>query len=105
LQRALGKEMEAARAAHARTGKPARRFRDFRYRTLQRYFRSIYGVTPHVWFRCMKLNAVRGELRQSSVATVRISDIAARWGFLHFGRFAEDYRKLFGERPKDTLRS
>jgi AraC family ethanolamine operon transcriptional activator len=75
------------------------------HRTLQRYFRSIYGVTPHVWFRCMKLNAVRGELRQSSVATVRISDIAARWGFLHFGRFAEDYRKLFGERPKDTLRS
>jgi hypothetical protein len=33
LQRALGKEMEAARAAHQRTGKPARRFRDFRYRT------------------------------------------------------------------------
>ena len=33
LQRALGKEMEAARAAHERTGKPARRFRDFHYRT------------------------------------------------------------------------
>jgi hypothetical protein len=33
LQRALGKEMEAAHAAHERTGKPARRFRDFRYRT------------------------------------------------------------------------
>jgi hypothetical protein len=33
LQRALGKAMEEARAAHERTGKPARRFRDFRYRT------------------------------------------------------------------------
>ena len=33
LQRALGKEMEAARAAHERSGKPARRFRDFHYRT------------------------------------------------------------------------
>mgnify|MGYP001823406129 FL=1 len=33
LQRALGKEMEEARAAHERTGKSARRFRDFRYRT------------------------------------------------------------------------
>jgi hypothetical protein len=27
-----------------------------------------------------------------------------RWGFLHFGRFAEEYRQLFGERPRDTLR-
>ena len=40
LQRALGKEMEAARAAHARTGKPARRFRDFRYRTRESWSRE-----------------------------------------------------------------
>ena len=33
LHRALGREMAEARAAHRRTGKPARRFRDFRYRT------------------------------------------------------------------------
>jgi len=33
LQRALGKEMEEARATHERSGKSARRFRDFRYRT------------------------------------------------------------------------
>ena len=33
LQRALGAQMEAARQAHERTGKPARLFRDFTYRT------------------------------------------------------------------------
>ena len=33
LQRALGKEMAQAQAEHEETGKPARRFRDFRYRT------------------------------------------------------------------------
>jgi hypothetical protein len=33
LQRVLGTAMEDARAAHERTGKPARRFRDFRYKT------------------------------------------------------------------------
>ncbi|WP_419597648.1 transposase [Thiolapillus sp.] len=33
LQRALGKEMEAARLACERTGETARCFRDFRYRT------------------------------------------------------------------------
>jgi hypothetical protein len=33
LHRALGREMAEARREHERTGKPARRFRDFRYRT------------------------------------------------------------------------
>jgi len=33
LNRALGREMEQARLEHLRTGKSARRFRDFRYRT------------------------------------------------------------------------
>ena len=40
LQRALGKEMEEARAAHELTGKPARRFRDFRYRTRKSWSRE-----------------------------------------------------------------
>jgi hypothetical protein len=33
LHRALGREMAQAQEEHERTGKPARRFRDFRYRT------------------------------------------------------------------------
>jgi hypothetical protein len=33
LKRALGEAMEAARQEHVTTGRPARRFRDFRYRT------------------------------------------------------------------------
>jgi AraC-like DNA-binding protein len=74
------------------------------HRTLQRHFRRVYGVTPQVWFRSMKLNAIRRELQRSSGTRERVSDIAMRWGFLHFGRFAEEYRQLFGERPRETLR-
>ena len=40
LQRALGKAMEDARSAHEHTGKPARRFRDFRYRTRKSWSRE-----------------------------------------------------------------
>lgn len=40
LQRALGNEMEQARAEHERTGQPARRFRDFRYRTRKSWSRE-----------------------------------------------------------------
>jgi AraC family ethanolamine operon transcriptional activator len=73
------------------------------HRTLQRQFRSVYGVSPQVWFRSMKLNAIRREFQQSNGTGERVSDIAMRWGFLHLGRFAEEYRQLFGERPRDTL--
>ena len=40
LQRVLGEAMEEARAAHERTGKPARRFRDFRYKTRKSWSRE-----------------------------------------------------------------
>lgn len=40
LQRVLGEALEEARAAHERTGRPARRFRDFRYKTRKSWSRE-----------------------------------------------------------------
>jgi hypothetical protein len=40
LQRALGKAIEEARAAHERTGQAARRFRDFHYKTRKSWSRE-----------------------------------------------------------------
>lgn len=40
LQRALGEEMEQARAAQEKSGQPARRYRDFRYRTRKTWSRE-----------------------------------------------------------------
>jgi AraC-like DNA-binding protein len=34
-----------------------------------------------------------------------VSEIALRWGFGHFGRFAAEYRRRFGESPSQTLSS
>jgi hypothetical protein len=31
--------------------------------------------------------------------------MALKWGFNHMGRFSQDYTKLFGENPSDTLKS
>lgn len=72
-------------------------------RTLENRFLETYGVTPMSWFRSMKLNAVRNELQQLKGSGERISDIAMRRGFLHLGRFSEEYRRLFGECPRDTV--
>jgi AraC-like DNA-binding protein len=33
-----------------------------------------------------------------------ISQVALRYGFRHLGRFAADYRALYGESPSVTLR-
>jgi len=40
LQKAISKQMQQAKRAHLSTGKPARRFRSFRYRTLKTWTRS-----------------------------------------------------------------
>lgn len=74
------------------------------HRMLQYHFRSIYGVTPQQWFRSMKLNAIRRELKRSRGTGLRVSDVAVRCGFLHFGRFSQEYRRLFREHPSETLR-
>ena len=50
LVRALGSEMREARKVHQRTGKPARRFRDFTYRTRKSWSRSrrVVGKAEHL---------------------------------------------------------
>ena len=50
LNRALGREMEQARIEHVRTGKAARRFRDFRYRTRKSWSceRRVVGKAEHL---------------------------------------------------------
>jgi AraC family ethanolamine operon transcriptional activator len=34
-----------------------------------------------------------------------VQDVAAAWGFWHLSQFATDYRKLFGVRPSETLKT
>jgi transcriptional regulator GlxA family with amidase domain len=53
--------------------------------------------------RTVRLEHVRAEL-QSVTSVEKISDIAFKWGIVHLGRFAADYRKRFGELPSETLR-
>ncbi|WP_283201406.1 helix-turn-helix domain-containing protein [Rhizobium sp. BT03] len=75
-------------------------------RHLQNCFLSSYGQSATHVLRAIRLNRVRRELRDHARLGTRVSigDIAARWGFWHWSRFAEDYRKHFGELPSATLR-
>ncbi|MFB9269186.1 helix-turn-helix domain-containing protein [Bradyrhizobium erythrophlei] len=74
-------------------------------RTLQDCFQDALGLTPLQYLRMLRLNAVRRELGALAATgqPVSIGDVAARWGFWHWSRFAENYRQLFGELPSRTV--
>ncbi len=74
-------------------------------RTLEYAFREQLGVPPARYLRLRRLNAVHRELRSAESTPVRITDVAMRWGFWELGRFASEYRALFGELPSETVAS
>jgi AraC-like DNA-binding protein len=74
-----------------------------RPRTLEAHFKKILGTTPLGWVRSARLARARQELLNASPqATVTHAAVAN--GFDQLGRFAADYRRVFGERPSQTLR-
>lgn len=72
-------------------------------RTLQYSFQDVLQVNPVRYLRTLRLNGVRRTLR-STPPLANVHDIAARWGFWHMSRFADDYRHMFGELPSQTTR-
>ena len=72
--------------------------------TLQNSFKSLFGFTPKLFLRLLKLNLVHYELKNASSETCSVSKIAIRWGFTHMGRFSQYYSELFLENPSVTLK-
>lgn len=72
-------------------------------RTIRNIFRDQYGVSPRRYLWLHRMHQVRAALRSSERGCTTVTATAARFGFWHFGRFAAQYRRLFGERPSETL--
>jgi AraC-like DNA-binding protein len=72
-------------------------------RSLYDGFRRFRGTSPMEFLRTLRLGRVRADLARAGPGT-RVSDVAATWGFYQFGRFAAQYRQLYGETPSVTLR-
>ncbi|WP_290055617.1 AraC family transcriptional regulator [Amycolatopsis solani] len=72
-------------------------------RALQEGFQRWFGLPPMAYLRDVRLTRVHGELAVSDPAATTIAAVAARWGFLHAGRFSTAYRRKFGTLPSDTL--
>jgi len=72
-------------------------------RTLIQHFLDFKGTTPTRYLRSARYEKVREALRRAEPEE-SITEIAARSGFSHLGRFSVDYRRRFGEPPSATLR-
>jgi len=74
-------------------------------RSLYRLFHERFSITPKAYLDKLRLNGVRLDLIKSSGSDTKIHHIANVWGFWHMGKFAADYKYLFGELPSETLHS
>jgi AraC family ethanolamine operon transcriptional activator len=65
-------------------------------------FQDVLGTSPMHYWRAMRLNRVRRDLKRG--AETSIYDIAVQHGFWHFSQFSLDYKRHFSELPSETLR-
>ncbi|MDD7938462.1 helix-turn-helix domain-containing protein [Actinomycetospora lutea] len=74
-------------------------------RGLQAAFRKHRGQTPLGYLRAVRLENAHHELVAADPTQGHtVAVIAARWWFSNPGRFAVEYRKVFGCSPSATLR-
>ena len=72
-------------------------------RSLQHGFRRFRHTTPAIYLRCFRLDVVHRELSQPE-NELPVNEVAQKWGFTHMGRFAAQYRAVFGVNPSDTAK-
>lgn len=73
-------------------------------RAVQYMFRRHLETTPLQYLRRLRLHQAHQDLLASDRAHDSVTAIAAKWGFMHTGRFAVLYRQVYGQSPHTTLR-
>jgi len=72
-------------------------------RNLQNSFKALFGFTPKIFMRNLKLNLVRHDLSHDTTEDTKVIKVAYKWGFFHMGHFSQYYKALFEETPSETL--
>ena len=74
-------------------------------RRLRSAFTECYDLPPSHYLRNRALAAADRSLREQSPAWTTVSSVACAHGFRHLSDFARYYRRVYGARPSETLRS
>ena len=60
-------------------------------------------MSPKQYLLLRRMQLARWALRAASPEATTVTELATRYGFWQLGRFAVEYRALFGETPSATL--
>ena len=74
-------------------------------RGLQHGFARHVGRSPTAQLRHVRLSRAHDDLCAADPARVTVAAVAARWGFVHLGRFAAEYRRRYDRSPSEDLRA
>jgi len=74
-------------------------------RTLRSAFQRVHGVSPIRYLHLHRMTQARRAISTADASKARVSDIATRFGFANLGRFAVEFRELFGQSPSKLLRA
>ncbi|MGF1491839.1 MAG: helix-turn-helix domain-containing protein [Microcoleaceae cyanobacterium] len=66
-------------------------------------FQEVFGMSPMAYLKTQRLHGVRRKLKVADPEIDSVTAIANQFGFWSVGHFARDYRKMFGERPSETM--
>jgi AraC-like DNA-binding protein len=72
-------------------------------RTLRSVCGEHLGISPTGYLRLRRMSLVHRAFWRGASDAASVSEVARRYGFRHLGRFAADYRDLFGELPSASL--
>jgi AraC-like DNA-binding protein len=73
-------------------------------RSLTMCCHEYLGMGPKRYLMLRRMHLARQALLMASPSAATVTDVATLYGFWQFGRFAGQYKSLFGESPSVTLR-
>jgi AraC-like DNA-binding protein len=71
--------------------------------TLRQTFREFVGLPPIRYAKLCRMHECRESLKAADPRVDNVKSVAWRCGITHLGRFAAEYRQMFGEHPRTTL--
>ena len=72
-------------------------------RGLSRVFQQKHGMGPMTFLRWRRFEAIYLDLLGAEPGSRTITQVATSYGFSHFGKFAIEYKAMFGESPSASL--
>jgi AraC-like DNA-binding protein len=74
-------------------------------RRLRKAFTDEYDLPPSQYFRAWALNEAHRRLAHNQHGRTTVTHVAHVLGFHHLGRFAGQYKQIYGENPSATLQT